>query len=82
MQKRPAGGASGCSPRALICVSWLVSAGAPASSRTGRGEAETETFADGVWIPPDAGAAYLWGRAGRPPRAGVAFAGSTATIAP
>jgi len=67
--------------REAIRVSWFVSAGALAEGRTGRGEAETETFADDVWTTPEAGPAYLWVVV-RDSRGGVAFAGYTVTIAP
>ena len=67
--------------REAIRVSWFVSAGALASDRTGRGETETEAFADDVWTTPDAGPAYLWVVL-RDSRGGVAFAGHAVTIAP
>lgn len=67
--------------REAIRVSWFASAGALASDRTGRGEAETETFADDVWTTPDAGPAYLWVVV-RDSRGGLAFAGYAVTIAP
>lgn len=67
--------------REAIRVSWFASAGALASDRTGRGEAETETFADDVWTTPDAGPAYLWVVL-RDSRGGVAFAGYTVAIGP
>ena len=43
--------------REAIRVSWFVSGGELASDRTGRSEADTETFADDVWTTPDAGPA-------------------------
>lgn len=46
--------------REAIRVSWFASAGALASDRPGRGEAEIDTFADDVWTTPDAGPAHLW----------------------
>lgn len=67
--------------RETMRVSWFVSAGALASDRTGRGEDETETFADGVGTTPDAGPAYLWVVL-RDSRGGVAFAGHAVRIAP
>ncbi|HEX3758297.1 MAG TPA: hypothetical protein VHW23_06305 [Kofleriaceae bacterium] len=67
--------------REAIRVSWFVSAGALAADRTGRGETETETFADDIWTTPDAGPAYLWVVL-RDTRGGVAFAGYAVAIAP
>jgi hypothetical protein len=67
--------------REAIRVSWFASAGALAEGRTGRGEAEAETFADDVWTTPDAGPAYLWVVV-RDSRGGLAFAGYAVTIAP
>ena len=67
--------------REAIRVSWFVSAGALAQDRTGRGEADTETFTDDVWTTPDTGPAYLWVVV-RDSRGGVAFAGYTLSIAP
>jgi hypothetical protein len=65
--------------REAIRVSWFVSAGELASDRTGRGEAETETFADDVWTTPDSGPAYLWVVV-RDSRGGVAFASYPITV--
>ncbi|HEY0482400.1 MAG TPA: hypothetical protein VGD37_32995 [Kofleriaceae bacterium] len=65
--------------REAIRVSWFVSAGELASDRTGRSEAETESFADDVWTTPDAGPARLW-IVLRDSRGGVAFAGYTVAI--
>jgi len=62
-------------------VSWFVSGGALTSDRTGRGEAETETFADNVWTTPGAGPAYLWVVL-RDSRGGIAFAGYPISITP
>jgi len=67
--------------REAIRVSWFVSGGALAEGRTGRGETETETFADDVWTTPEAGPATLWVVV-RDSRGGVAFAGYTVTIGP
>jgi hypothetical protein len=67
--------------REAIRVSWFVSGGELASDRTGRGEADTETFADDVWTTPDAGPAYLWVVV-RDSRGGVAFAAHALTIVP
>jgi hypothetical protein len=67
--------------REAIRVSWFVSGGSLASDRSGRGEAETETFADDVWTTPDAGPAYLWVVV-RDSRGGVAFAGYTVDVHP
>ena len=67
--------------REAMRVSWFASGGTLASERTGRGEAETESFADNVWRTPDGGQAYLWVVL-RDSRGGVAFAGYKITIAP
>jgi hypothetical protein len=67
--------------REAIRVSWFVSDGALASDRTGRGEDDTETFADDVWTTPGPGPAQLWVVV-RDSRGGVAFAGYAITIAP
>lgn len=67
--------------REEIRVSWFASAGALASDRTGRGEADTAAFADDVWTTPDPGPAYLWVVV-RDSRGGVAFAAYAITIAP
>jgi hypothetical protein len=67
--------------REEIRVSWFVSGGALASDRTGRGEADTASFADDVWTTPEPGPAYLWVVV-RDSRGGVAFAGYTVAIAP
>jgi hypothetical protein len=67
--------------REAIRVSWFVSSGELTSDRTGRGEAETETFADNVWTTPDPGPAQLWVVL-RDSRGGVAFASYAIAIAP
>lgn len=62
-------------------MSWFVSGGELASDRTGRSEAEDQTFVDDVWTTPDPGPAYLWVVL-RDSRGGIAFAGYPIAITP
>ena len=41
-------------------VSWYATAGSFEHDITGRGESETETFADNTWKPGDPGPVHLW----------------------
>jgi hypothetical protein len=43
-----------------IRVSWYATAGSFEHDITGRGEAETETFADNTWKPAGSGLVHLW----------------------
>ena len=67
--------------REAMRVSWFVSGGELASDRTGRSEAETDSFADDVWTTPGPGPAYLWVVL-RDSRGGMAFSAHAVTIAP
>lgn len=67
--------------REAMRVSWFVSGGELSSERTGRGEAETDTFADDTWTTPDPGPAYLWVVL-RDSRGGVVFAAYPVMLAP
>lgn len=67
--------------REAIRVSWFVSGGELTADRTGRGEAEDQSFADDVWTTPDPGPANLWVVV-RDSRGGVAFASYPIAITP
>ncbi|MDB4956081.1 MAG: hypothetical protein JWO36_3650 [Myxococcales bacterium] len=67
--------------REAIRVSWFTSDGALASERTGRTEADLETYAENTWTTPDAGPTHLW-IVVRDTRGGVAFESFDVTIAP
>lgn len=68
--------------RESMRVSWFATAGAFESDRTGRTEAETETFAENTWTAPgQPGPTFLWVVL-RDSRGGVAFAGYDLTLVP
>lgn len=66
------------SRRESMRVSWFTTAGSFESDRTGRGEAEPESYAENTWTAPDEARAVHLFAVLRDARGGVAYASVTA----